>query len=90
MPKKTKSKKPVTDLVRFLDWCSSRCLSPERHPQSSTIWRLPASAVKINFGGVELTPTILDNFLTFYFQEDGSWNGGTNWIWSDKFPWIHA
>lgn len=76
--------KDKTDEEVFLAWCKKNKVRPVLMPRSKVIYTLPQKTIKIEFFGLKIKPPE----ITVYFDEEGNWIGGTNWLWDARLPWI--
>ena len=81
-----KKPKPLTDKEVFFAFCKEHGVRPRLMKGSKTIYILPPKVIDITYFGLKITPPELH----VYFREDGSWVGGTNWLWDKRLPWIEA
>lgn len=75
-----------TDVELFLAFCKERNVEPTLKGDSTTLYVLPSSVIDISFFGIKIDPPE----ITVYFNDDGEWTGGTNWLWDNRLPWVRA
>ncbi len=83
--------KAKTQKQKFLDWLDKHKIDvKERKSGANICYNLNAhndAVIVVQGVTLKLNPLQDGQSINVYFDKDGRWTGGTNYIWNTGLPW---